>query len=257
MVTARRMVAPPVLRRRAPLVFLGAAAVPQTPRARAASTVPPGGSGRQPPPETPVRNLPPLSERDNAARTDSVCGGRGQNKVVHMMAPELPWRPLPGLMASWARGVAGEVRGPSTPGPGIPSPSSCSMPAMTPIPSTCTGSGWRRRRHRRCTTHPNCIVNVYDSGQHRGAPYLVMERLPGRSLAEVIAMGPVPPPYVQRMLVEVLAALSAAHAAGITTRPSNRPTSCSLRQDRPRSPTSGWPRGPGPSTPRPGRSWVF
>ncbi|MCB0927250.1 MAG: serine/threonine protein kinase [Mycobacterium sp.] len=76
---------------------------------------------------------------------------------------------------------------------------------------------WLEAQAASALHHPN-IVNVYDSGQHRGAPYLVMERLPGRSLAEVIAIGPVPPPYVRRMLVEVLAALSAAHAAGILHR---------------------------------------
>lgn len=65
--------------------------------------------------------------------------------------------------------------------------------------------------------HPH-IVGVFDRGQHRGAPYLVMPRLPGRSLADLISQGPVPPPYVRKMLTEVLSALSAAHTAGILHR---------------------------------------
>jgi serine/threonine protein kinase len=65
--------------------------------------------------------------------------------------------------------------------------------------------------------HPN-IVTVYGSGEHRGAPFIVMERLPGRSLADLIAQGPVAPDYVRKMLTDVLAALSTAHAAGILHR---------------------------------------
>ncbi len=37
--------------------------------------------------------------------------------------------------------------------------------------------------------HPN-IVAVHDCGEHGGAPFIVMERLPGRTLADEIAVGP-------------------------------------------------------------------
>ena len=66
-------------------------------------------------------------------------------------------------------------------------------------------------------THPN-IVAVHDSGEHSGTPYIVMERLPGRSLADVIACGPVPQPLLRRVLDQVLAALTVAHEAGILHR---------------------------------------
>lgn len=56
-------------------------------------------------------------------------------------------------------------------------------------------------------SHPN-IVAVYDFGEHNGAPFIVMERLPGESLADVIARGPVPPEGVYGLLDDVLAALS-------------------------------------------------
>jgi serine/threonine-protein kinase len=65
--------------------------------------------------------------------------------------------------------------------------------------------------------HPH-IVAVHDSGDHDGMPYIVMERLSGRSLADVIAHGPLPQAQVRSILDDVLAALAAAHAAGILHR---------------------------------------
>jgi serine/threonine protein kinase len=68
--------------------------------------------------------------------------------------------------------------------------------------------------------HPNIVV-VHDSGedsQHGGAPYLIMERLPGRSLLDAIAHGRLAPDQVHRVLSDVLAGLGAAHSAGILHR---------------------------------------
>ncbi|MCZ4549506.1 serine/threonine-protein kinase [Gordonia rubripertincta] len=65
--------------------------------------------------------------------------------------------------------------------------------------------------------HPN-VVSVYDSGEDRGVPYIVMERLPGRTLSEEIEAGPLPPDRVRAILSDVLSALAAAHAAGILHR---------------------------------------
>jgi eukaryotic-like serine/threonine-protein kinase len=66
-------------------------------------------------------------------------------------------------------------------------------------------------------SHPN-IVAVHDSGEHDGTPYIVMERLPGRTLADLIACGPLPQSIVRTMLDQVLAALTSAHEAGILHR---------------------------------------
>jgi serine/threonine-protein kinase len=66
-------------------------------------------------------------------------------------------------------------------------------------------------------SHPN-IVAVHDSGEHDGTPFIVMERLPGRTLADLIAAGPMPPQRVRAMLCDVLGALAVAHAAGILHR---------------------------------------
>ncbi len=76
---------------------------------------------------------------------------------------------------------------------------------------------WAEAEAAAALNHPN-IVAVYDRGLHRGAPYLVMQRLSGRSLADLIAQGPVRQEYVRTMLTEVLSALAAAHAAGILHR---------------------------------------
>lgn len=65
--------------------------------------------------------------------------------------------------------------------------------------------------------HPN-IVSVHDSGEHDGSPFIVMERLPGRTLQDEIETGPMPPARVRSMLHDVLGALGCAHAAGIVHR---------------------------------------
>ena len=67
-------------------------------------------------------------------------------------------------------------------------------------------------------SHPNAVT-VYDVAEHQGQPWLVMEYLPSRSLATVIAeQGPLPPEQVARIGTNVAAALTAAHAAGIVHR---------------------------------------
>ncbi|MBV8980786.1 MAG: serine/threonine protein kinase [Acidimicrobiia bacterium] len=66
-------------------------------------------------------------------------------------------------------------------------------------------------------SHPNA-VSVFDTGEHDGQPYIVMERLPGRTLADVIAEGPVSWHWLEPGATGVLSALGAAHAAGIVHR---------------------------------------
>ena len=66
-------------------------------------------------------------------------------------------------------------------------------------------------------THPH-IVAVHDSGDHAGTPFIVMERLSGRTLADELTGGPLPQARVRWILDAVLSALTAAHAAGILHR---------------------------------------
>lgn len=71
--------------------------------------------------------------------------------------------------------------------------------------------------------HSN-IVRVFDIGSHGGTPFIVMERLPGDTLGDRIALGPLPQAHVSSVLRSVLAALAVAHDAGMLHRdikPSN------------------------------------
>jgi serine/threonine-protein kinase len=61
-------------------------------------------------------------------------------------------------------------------------------------------------------------VAVYDTGEHEGNPYIVMERLPGETLGDRIAMGPVDPEWLRQVAREVLGALAAAHKVGLVHR---------------------------------------
>jgi serine/threonine protein kinase len=61
-------------------------------------------------------------------------------------------------------------------------------------------------------------VAVFDTGEHDGRPYIVMERLPGETLADRIAAGPVDPEWLRQVACEVLGALAAAHESGLVHR---------------------------------------
>ncbi|MGI8427283.1 MAG: serine/threonine-protein kinase [Actinomycetota bacterium] len=65
--------------------------------------------------------------------------------------------------------------------------------------------------------HPN-VVSVYDAGEHEGIPFLVMELLSGRTLAEEFGKGPLNPERVIKLGLQALAGLQAAHTAGIVHR---------------------------------------
>src|SRR4051812_21195746 len=66
--------------------------------------------------------------------------------------------------------------------------------------------------------HPNAIA-VYDVVVENDLPWLVMEYLPSRSLAALLAdHGPMPPAEAARIGGKIAAALAAAHAAGIVHR---------------------------------------
>lgn len=66
-------------------------------------------------------------------------------------------------------------------------------------------------------SHPH-VVAVHDVGEYRTTPYIVMEQLSGRTLADALDNGPLPDHSVRVLLDQVLSALSAAHAAGILHR---------------------------------------
>ena len=66
--------------------------------------------------------------------------------------------------------------------------------------------------------HP-CVATVYDVVEQDGKPWLVMEHVSARSLQEILEeQGPLAPDAVARIGLDVLAALDAAHHAGIVHR---------------------------------------
>ncbi|MCH1868257.1 Stk1 family PASTA domain-containing Ser/Thr kinase [Nocardioides sp. CFH 31398] len=76
----------------------------------------------------------------------------------------------------------------------------------------------REARSAARLSHPN-VVAVHDQGEDGGLVYLVMEHLPGRTLRDVVRdEAPMPPARALRTLEPVLAALAAAHRAGIVHR---------------------------------------
>lgn len=89
-------------------------------------------------------------------------------------------------------------------------------------PSVCVQSGMRNRfdaeaHAAAALNHPN-IVAIYDRGEQDGRPFIVMERLPGETLAQEMARGPLSQARVHALLDNVLAALGAAHRAAILHR---------------------------------------
>jgi len=70
----------------------------------------------------------------------------------------------------------------------------------------------------RLSNAPNTIT-IFDVGEHEGHPYIVMEYLPGGSLADRIsAEGAQPPGRALAWLAQAAAALDAAHAQGVVHR---------------------------------------
>lgn len=79
----------------------------------------------------------------------------------------------------------------------------------------------RTRREARLAarlSHPNVVV-VHDVVDDGGSPAIIMEYVPSVTLAEVIRkIGPVPPAEAARIASGVIAALRAAHDAGVVHR---------------------------------------
>jgi eukaryotic-like serine/threonine-protein kinase len=81
----------------------------------------------------------------------------------------------------------------------------------------------REARSAASFTHANAVA-VYDTGEHEGKPFIVMELVEGTDLGEVLQAGPMDPDRVVDIAAQFLAALGAAHASGLVHRdikPSN------------------------------------
>lgn len=81
----------------------------------------------------------------------------------------------------------------------------------------------REARAQAALNHPN-IVPVYEIGQHAGLPMIVMEYMPGGTLKNRIARGPLPPRHAAYLVAAIARGLQHAHNAGVIHRdlkPSN------------------------------------
>jgi eukaryotic-like serine/threonine-protein kinase len=76
----------------------------------------------------------------------------------------------------------------------------------------------REARAAAALQHP-AVVQVYDVVQENGRPWIVMELLDARSLADmIIEDGPIPPRVVAKIGIALLGALEVAHAHGVLHR---------------------------------------
>ena len=66
-------------------------------------------------------------------------------------------------------------------------------------------------------SHPN-VVSVFDVGDDDGRPFLVMELIEGGTLADRLEEGPLDQERARQVALDVLAALEAAHGAGVLHR---------------------------------------
>jgi serine/threonine-protein kinase len=90
-------------------------------------------------------------------------------------------------------------------------------------PQYAANAGFRTRFEREAQaaasfSHPN-IIDIYDVGEDRGTPYLVMEYVPGETLKEIIENeGPFDPDDVAILIEQVASALDYAHERGFVHR---------------------------------------
>jgi serine/threonine protein kinase len=75
-------------------------------------------------------------------------------------------------------------------------------------------------------SHPN-VVSVFDAGEEDGRPYIVMEHVQGKTLAEV---GQLPPERARELGLQAARGLAQAHAAGLVHR-DIKPQNLLLRED--------------------------
>src|SRR5512139_4090380 len=65
--------------------------------------------------------------------------------------------------------------------------------------------------------HPN-VITIYDIGRVDDTPYIAMELVEGKTLRELLELGPLPVPQLLHYATQVAEALAKAHAGGIVHR---------------------------------------
>ncbi len=75
----------------------------------------------------------------------------------------------------------------------------------------------REARAASALNHPN-IITIYEIGTHELGPYIAMEYIDGKTLRDVLQIGPLPLHEVLRIATQVASGLAQAHEAGIIHR---------------------------------------
>jgi TolB-like protein/Tfp pilus assembly protein PilF/predicted Ser/Thr protein kinase len=95
--------------------------------------------------------------------------------------------------------------------------------ALKFLPSAlCRDTDFRTRFTREARaaaglSHPN-VVTVHEVGEHEGRPYIVMEHVDGRTLAELVSEGPLPVDRAIEIARQLCDGLGKAHEHGIVHR---------------------------------------
>ena len=95
--------------------------------------------------------------------------------------------------------------------------------AIKVLPADLAGDPERLARFERearavsALNHPN-IVTLYEVGTGDAGPYLVLEKIDGRSLRDVLAEGPLPIRRTLTLAAQIAEGVAKAHAAGIVHR---------------------------------------
>ncbi|MBZ5719876.1 MAG: protein kinase [Acidobacteriia bacterium] len=89
-------------------------------------------------------------------------------------------------------------------------------------PGTLIDESARRHFHKEALilsqlNHPN-VATIYDFDTQRGVDFLVMEYIPGITLSDKVAAGPIPEKEVLRLGVQLTEGLAAAHEHGVVHR---------------------------------------
>ena len=78
--------------------------------------------------------------------------------------------------------------------------------------------------------HPRCVF-VFKADEEAGSPYIVMERMPGATLKDLVSQqGPLPPPVAVAKILDVIDGLIEAHNLGVIHR-DVKPSNCFLMPD--------------------------
>ncbi|MEO8876702.1 MAG: protein kinase, partial [Polyangiaceae bacterium] len=97
----------------------------------------------------------------------------------------------------------------------------CAIKVMSPLLARDSVVRERFRREAKSAqrlAHPN-IIEIFDQGETEdGTSYIVMERLEGSSLAEVIAQGAIPVPRAVGMMIQICRGIARAHDLDVIHR---------------------------------------